>query len=413
MTAFANVNGETALEAVLHVPNVGPWWAEVVFETAPELSGQVTLALGALELTGTISPNEDGTYSEQRRSRIVAGAGGWGSPIEAQHYHNDAGVGALRVAQDAARLVGETIGSFNVSETDLGVDYVRTAGLASIALENAVNGTPWHVDYEGNTNVGERSSAEANNSDYQVLDFDPREGMATLAVDDLTTIVVGSVISEGLDSAETISALRVEVSIDSVCVFAWTGGTLGARGRIAGALRGIIKRVNDDKLFGKYRYRVVQMSGDRVELQIVRTASGAPDILPISMRPGVAGAHAKLTGGSIVLVEFVEGDRRWPIVTAFAGKDEGDGYETQELDFSVAVTLRLGSDGASEGATLGTSHKSWADNHKHVYIDTVPATGTPTPRLTTEPATAPGPPPTGLPVTPDESPDVSTKVFVE
>lgn len=404
MTAFANVNGETVINAVLHVPNIGPWWAEVVFETAPELSGQVTLAFGALELTGTISPDHDGTFSEQRRSRIVGGASGWGSVVEAKHYHNDSGVGAQRVAQDAAREVGETIGAFNVSETSLGVDYVRSAGLASIALENAIKGTAWHVDYEGNTNVGERDTSEANANDYQVLDFDPREGMATLAVDDLTTIGVGSVISEGLDSDETISALRVEVSIDSVRVFAWTGGTLGARGRIAGALRGIVKRVNDDRLFGKYRYRVVQMSGDRVELQAVRQAAGLPDILPVSMTPGVAGAHVKLAGGSVVLVEFIEGDRSLPIISAFAGKD-GTGHEPSELDFSVTATMRLGSDSASEGVPLGDSLKSWLDGHTHMAGTnlTAPSGGGTVTGFTGPPGAA----------SPDTSPDPSSKVKVE
>jgi len=360
MTAFANVNGETVVEATLHVPSVGPWWADLVFETAPDLSGQVTFRLGDLELIGTLVDN--GTFAEQRAARIVAGAGAWGALLAAKHYHNDSGVGAQRVAEDAARECGETIGSFNVSETSLGADYVRQAGAASVALEDAIRGTAWHVDYEGNTNVGDRQTSEAREQDYQVLDYDPRNGLIILAVDDLRSIVPGSIVFVGLDSPETISSLRVEVSIDSVRVHCWTGGTIGARGRIANALRGIAKRVALDKLFGKYRYRVVNMSGDRAELQAVRQAAGLPDVLPISMKPGVAGAHAKLTGGSIVLVEFIEGDRSLPIVTAFAGKDEGSGHTADELDFTVTTKLRLGSDSATDAVALAPACNSQLDD---------------------------------------------------
>ena len=106
------------------------------------------------------------------------------------------------------------------------------------------------------------------------------------------------------------------------------------------------------------------MSGDNVELQAVVGGLGLPDVLPVAMKPGVAGAHGKLTGGGIVLVEFIEGDRTLPIVSAFAGKGE-QGAAPDELDLSVTTTLRLGGAGASEGVTLGDSHKSWADGHTH------------------------------------------------
>ncbi|MBZ0120990.1 MAG: hypothetical protein K8H88_28605, partial [Sandaracinaceae bacterium] len=76
MSALVTVGGQPASRVTVHVPPVGPWWAEVDFEGDPtELEGRVTIALGALELVGTVDPSHDGTHGLQRRSRIVAGAG--------------------------------------------------------------------------------------------------------------------------------------------------------------------------------------------------------------------------------------------------------------------------------------------------------------------------------------------------
>lgn len=365
MTAYASVNGETLIEVSLHVPNVGPWWADCVFEIAPDVSGPVTLVVGELSLTGTIT--ENGTFAEQRRARVVAGAGGWATLVAAQHYHNDltsdggGGVRARTVADDAARLAGETIGTFAVADERIGADYVRESGLASRVLEDVIGGAPWHVDYSGNTNVGERSTNTPNEDIYQVLDFDPREKLITLAVDDLSAVGVGSIITEGLDEQETIREIQVKVSADTARVIAWVGGTGTGRGRLAGLLRGIIETVADDNLFGVYRYRVLAMSGNRTELQVVRQNGRLPDTIPLDMKPGVAGAHSKLTPGMVVLVQFIDGLPTLPIVTAFAGKDEGT-HETDELDFTVSTVIRLGDDTASDAVALAPTIDSQFDD---------------------------------------------------
>jgi len=424
VTAFANVDGNTVLEATLIVPNVGPWYADVVFEGAPDVSGSVMLAIGTLRLVGVVDVRNDGVFGEQRRSRIVGGAGGWATLVPPLHYHNDAGVRALSVAQDAARLAGETLGSFNPPNAAIGADYVRQAGLAARVLEDVIGGAPWHVDFDGRTNVGERSSSEADVEAYEVLEVDPRETLATLAVDDLSSVGIGSILTRApLVAPLTVHELEVTVGADRLRVKAWGGATaaggtatsaprsLTSRGRIAESLNAIARRSLDGRLFGRYRYRVVRMSGDNVELQAVVVGLGLPDVLPVAMKPGVAGAHAKLIGGAIVLVEFIEGDRTLPIVSAFSGKSE-EGAAPEELDLSITTTLRLGGASASEGVTLGDSHKSWADGHAHAYIDSIGTAGTPTPKLTTAPALAPGPPPTGLPITPDPSPSPSSKVKV-
>jgi hypothetical protein len=333
--AFATVAGEPASSVTVHVPQIGPWFAEVELEGAPELSGRVTIALGELELEGTVDESHSGTRGLQRRLRIVAGGGGWGTLLGARAYHADNGVSARTVAEDAAREAGEELGSFAPASAQLAADYVRQSGPASRVLEDVLGGVPWWVDEQGLTQVGTRSSSRPAEGSYEVLEVVPDEHLVTLGVDDLRSIVIGSVLSAGLDEEQTVRELELVVSADAVRVRAWCGGSATSRDRLVDALGAFVDRRTDRRLFGLWRYRVVQMSGDRLELQAVRRAAGLPDILPISMWPGVAGAHAHPAGGSECLVQFVEGDRTMPIVTHYVGKDSDDLFVPNKVTFSV------------------------------------------------------------------------------
>lgn len=348
MTSFAHIEGHEVTEATVHIGSRGPWFAEVYLAEAPELAGRVTLSLGALELVGTIDPRHSGTHGAQRRLRLVAGGGGWATLLEAKAYHNVAGVRAKTIAQDAARAAGETLADdddhpFEPADERVGVDYVRQSGPASRVLEDVIGGVAWWVDGDGRTHVGERVPPATQAGDYQVLDFDPQTRLASLAVDDLRTVGIGSVLDDGLDEAQTVRELELRVTSESVRVIAWCGE--GNDGRLAGLLRSIIERRTDRKLFGLWRYRIVVTVGDRLALQLVRRRerTGLPDILPISVWPGIAGAHAEPTPGAEVLVQFIEGDRAQPIVTHFAGKD-GVGFEPVSLAL-VAGLLHLGGEG--------------------------------------------------------------------
>lgn len=358
MTAYATLAGHPCTDVRVHVPARGPWWADVTFEGAPDVSGRVSLALGALELSGTIDASHDGTHGLQRRSRVIAGAGGWATLLPAKAYHNDAQIRALTVAQDAAREAGETLSaSFAPAYERVGIDYVRQAGPASRVLEDVIGGAAWWVDYDGTTQVGERPTSDASPDDYEVLEHEPAEHVVTLAVDDLRTVGIGSVLSERLDAPQTVRELEIDVTAERVRVKAWTGGEDGGHGRLDRAMRSIVARYTDARIFGSWRYRVIRMASDRVELQAVRRGAGLPDVLPVSMWPGVAGAHAELTPGAEVLVEFVEGDRTMPIVTHFAGRD-GAGWAPRETVIAVADPgelggkIRLGSSGAHEPVAL-------------------------------------------------------------
>jgi len=341
---YASVNGERLTVVRLTVGNIGPWIADVDFEGAPSLAGRVTLKIDKLELVGTIVATQSGAHGLQRRARIIAGAGAWADPVEAKQYHNDAGVKAQLVASDAARAVGETLGSFVPVAERIGRDYARQTGPASRALEGVIGGAAWWVDYAGLTQVGPRPSAPLEAKAYRVLAYDPRDQIVTLDVTDPGAVKIGSVISEGLEGPRVVRSLELRLTADELRVLAWVGGTELAHGPLTSVIRAIVQRTTDTVLHGHYRYRVVRMAGDRVELQAIRKIVGLPDLLPLSFMPGIPGAHAELAPGAEVLVAFVEGDRAQPVVLAFAGKDTA-GF--------VPVSLTLGGAAGSPAARQG------------------------------------------------------------
>jgi hypothetical protein len=333
--AFATCNGQRLTAARLHVANLGPWYAELEFEQDPAISGRVELQLGSTKLSGTLQVSNDGTFGLQRKARIVAGAGAWGSELPEKAYHNDAGVKAKNVAQDAAREAGETLGDFIPAVERVGADFVRQRGPARRTLELVAGpSVAWWVDYAGITNAGPRPTVEIDKNSYELLAYNPLTRIATLAIDDLNTIQIGAVLTERFDEPVVVREYEVTVTAEGgVRVVVWTGGAESGMSRLAQLLRGIAARAVDSKLFGKYRYRVLRMASDgRVELQIVRKQTGLPNILPVEQWPGVAGAHAELAAGAEVLVEFIEGDPSLPAVVGYAGKN-GAGFVPDSLTF--------------------------------------------------------------------------------
>jgi hypothetical protein len=119
----------------------------------------------------------------------------------------------------------------------------------------------------------------------------------------------------------------------------------------------------------KYRYRIIQMSEHKLELQAVSKANGLPDTLPIPVWPGMSGLSAKFTPGSQVLVSFIEGSPTMPYVEAFEDRD-GAGF--------LPLNLMLD---ATNGVVIGTSDPDDDKAHTVARVGDavsvfIPSTGT-------------------------------------
>jgi hypothetical protein len=348
MTAYATAGGKPIERATVHVPYQGPWFADVSWlDAAPDVGdGAITLTIGSASFVGTIDPAQSGVFGEKRSARIVAGANGWQRSIEARGYANDAGVKASTVAADAANAAKERLGSFSGGADRLGAHYTRESGAASRTLEDAARGASWWVDYSGVTHVGTRPNVPAPGS-YTLLSYDPRSNLAVLSVDSVDAVTIGSALvdADRLPSPVTVRQMEISVAPNALRVTVWCG----VRGEsfLTETLRSIVGRLTDQRLTGKYRYRVVQQNGAAVDLQWVkRTTVGVepPDMLRVPMAPGVSGSHARLTNGCIVYVEFVGGMRDDPLITAFEGRGNAA---------SVPSMLELGGEGGQPVARQG------------------------------------------------------------
>lgn len=347
---FTLLEGKRVTSLRLVAAARGPWYAECDLEDASEitLGAKVTLKVGAQSYLGTVTPSRSGTFGEQRKVRLVGGAGGWATTLKPQHYHNDAGVKARLVAEDAARSSGEQLDldAFAPERERLGIDYVRQSGSASRALEDAAGERPWWVGFDGKTRVGTRPSSTVPSSSYQVLSYDPRARFATLGIDDPSVVDVGSrlIDAERLDGERVVQELNLFVRPDGLRAVVWFGDEL-TDGRLASVLTAIVARATDKPLHGLYRYRCMRMAaGGRVELQAVRKLAGLPDVLPVSQLPGAPGIAAELAPGAEVFVQFLEGDRTQPVVTHYAGPD-GVGFAPE----SMVVGGKVGPDAARRG----------------------------------------------------------------
>lgn len=223
--SLVTLAGNRVTALTLRVPSVGVWWADCDLDTDATVTGSAPLEIGAISLTGTISPTHSGAYGSKTRTRIVGGAGGWARTLLAKAYHADNGVRTATVAGDIAREAGEDmLGVLTGVPERLGVDFVRQAGPASRALRQALSEAAWHVGYDGVTAVAPRVQSEITTA-YEVLSFDPRTLVATVATDAPEGIVIGSVLRAGLVTPLEVVDLELTVAGGALRLQVWGRAT--------------------------------------------------------------------------------------------------------------------------------------------------------------------------------------------
>lgn len=220
MTLFTSINGLRVTAVVVRVPFAGVWFADVDLDDEVALAGAVVVRVGSLECQGTLLRSFSGSFELASRCRVVGGAGGWAKRLTPRHYHNDARVKVSTVVRDAAREVGEKIELVGGFDGRLEVDFVRQAAPASRVLEQVLGAAAWWVGYDGITRAGPREQVEVSGS-YELLDFDPRAKVATLAVDDPSAIVIGSILRNRLRRPLVVRQLELEVTRGALRLTAW------------------------------------------------------------------------------------------------------------------------------------------------------------------------------------------------
>jgi hypothetical protein len=330
--SIASIGSATVSRARVQIPSWGLWWADVELTGEVTLSGAVVLTIADASLSGTIVPG-GGAVNGRSGYRIVGGAGGWGQPVAARSYANDAGVKLSTIAQDAATDAGETIDLTGLSG-NVGPSFVREAGPASYVLDR-VSVRAWYVDAAGTTRFGARTASTITTTAQRVR-VDAGAGMLTLATQEIAAIVPGATVDD-------VTAVDVQYDLspeDGLRVTLW-GSTWGASRR-AEALRRLVRSLLPEyRWHGRYEYRVVIQEGERLSLQPVLTSLGLPDVRRVRVRPGVPGAKASHHLGALVEVAFVNADPSRPVVVSFDDAD-APGYLPDDLYLDADDTVTLG-----------------------------------------------------------------------
>jgi hypothetical protein len=312
VSATCTLNDAAVTRARVHVPAWGVWWADVdtTTELALEKGAVATLVLADVTLTGVVV--DGGVYEGRAAYRIMGGRGGWARTVRERGYVDDAGVKLSKVLGDLATEVGETLSGVSAT-TRLGPHYARRADVASRVL-NWLAPSAWYVDFAGVTHMGARA-ATTYTGDAPRVRVGKADRVVELAPEVLAPFVPGVQVDGSLPATDI--EFSVEGSKLAVRVYAGSRSTrrLDALKRLIGSLYPQLQYQ------GVYEFRVVTQSGERLDLQPVRVASGLPQLSNVPVRPGVAGFRSNVRLGELVLVVFVDCDPSRPVVIAHDAPD--------------------------------------------------------------------------------------------
>lgn len=326
---LARLNGNPCSRVRAQVPAWGLWWADVDTTEPVELArgDAATLTIADVTAVGVVASG--GVHAGRGAYRVIAGLGGWSLDVSRRAYANDLGVRVDGVIRDAARDVGEAVEG--VPDTRVGPHYTRFAGLASRVLHELAPQS-WRVDFDGVTRFGSRASTTYT-GDAPRVHVDRRVGVVDLATEAIGDLVPGVVV-DGMAPASDVEYVVTDSRL-TVRVYASASSVtrrLLAFSRILEALDPL------RRYRGTYEFRVVTQSGERLNLQPVRAATGLPDLANVPVRPGMAGLRADVTPGSLVLVTFADADPSRPCVVAHDAPD-APGWMPLVLELGATPTL--------------------------------------------------------------------------
>lgn len=329
MSSFLNDIRITS--ARLNIPAWGVPYAEVKLDGEHELSGAVTLKLEDLTIVGTVISG--GSDHGRSQYRIAGGKAGWGKTIPAKSYADDLGVKLSKILNDAATAAGETIDQSTISASRIGPAWVRENAPAGRVLE-ALAPANWYIDESGTTKMGRRPATQwSGKAAFQPIDR--ARGSVMFAPESLATLLPGAIV----ENIEAVDVLH-EVSAEGVRTTIW-GTDRSETSRMLSVQRETIAALFPTLRFGGvFEYRIVQQTGERLDLQAVRVSAKMPDLLRVPVRPGVPGCRADHKLGSRVLVAFIDSDPSRPVVVGFEDAD-GSGFRPD------ALTLQAGSTGSA------------------------------------------------------------------
>jgi hypothetical protein len=311
---------------VVQIPQYGTPWIDVTLADETTLSGTQTVTLGSVAMSATVASG--GADQGRSRYRLACGAGGWGAELPAKAYRDDAGVKVSRVLQDLASETGETLAG--VPSALRGAHYARASGPAFVVL-NELAPKAWYVGFDGVTRFGLRP-AQTYTGDAPRVRIDKGARVVELALDEFDPTLVPGVIVDGNPPATDV---EWEITDTRLTCRVYYGRDATAGDRFFAAVEAIVMALFPTLRYGSvYEYRVVTQSGNRYNIQPVRTQSGMPDLAGVRARPGVSGFRSTVKLGEQVLVAFIDRDPSRPCIISHDDADS-EGWFPQLVEFGA------------------------------------------------------------------------------
>lgn len=326
----ARLNGTACSIARVQCGDWGTWWADCTLTDPTEIAAGATVQLLFADLTLSGTVVSGGAFEGRAAYRVAGGRGGWGKPIESRAYLDDSGVSASLVLEDAARDAGETI--TDLPSTLLGAHFTRLEGTASAAL-NLLAPRAWRVDFDGITRIGKRPTTTYTGTAPRTH-VDRNAAVIELATETLAGLVPGV----SIDGSAPATDVEFSITANRITARVWAASRSSRA--LSAIERAVLSLFPDLKYRGAYEFRIVSQSGERLNLQPVRSATSMPDLPNVPVRPGMAGLKAQHLPGALVVVQFLDADGSRPIVTGFDDAD-APGWMPLEIDIGGPGALGI------------------------------------------------------------------------
>ncbi|MGK3995092.1 hypothetical protein [Sorangium sp. So ce1024] len=334
---FVSCDGIRVNSGEIVMPRVGAWLADLALDGAPPTGAcTISVADGAVTFRGTVVRSQ--SFRERHTALIVGGAGGLSNYIA--HHHHRAVPLELPVAA-ILKDAGETLSTASDAATlRKRLDaWSRRAGTAGDALTTLLDdvGASWRVLDDGTVWVGAETWPEATVA-VQTLSDGGSQDSAEVATD-LPVLRPG--VTVGGRKVSTVIH-RFEPSRVRTRLLCERNGLDRLRGAFAGLARQALAAVD---YHPSYAATVVQQQGNgdlevRVADERFRRTAGGTGIAGVKNWPGVPGVSYVLRKGTRVLLGFLDGIGKTPIVTGWHAS------ETPERVTLEADRINLGTNAA-------------------------------------------------------------------
>lgn len=208
--AYCTVNGAPVLEAVVRIPRLGPWQADIEMPAGVGTSGRATIRVGTvMTLIGTFE--RAGLDRRGRaRARVVGGSGGLNKTVAPKSYLNV----PLRIpVTDVLTDAGETL-SATADAQVLALQlpaWSRMSQTARISLAALVmaGGATWRVLLDGTVWVG-TETWPTSTMVADAISYEPEMSRRTVAT--LSPTILPCQVFQG----ERIAVVQHIISPDSI-----------------------------------------------------------------------------------------------------------------------------------------------------------------------------------------------------